>query len=368
MGGSALNGSSRQGSLSWLWRLLAVLGVITLGVVAVRLVPKRQEEIKKHELPPVNVEILAIKATAEMDDCAELPGVVEPKSVVKVSAEVPGRVEKVCVAEGSPCRDGELLVMLNTDLLKADFDRASAQAVFDELRHKRIAGLRAQGASTEESLDQASAALAVSRANVAAAKAMLDRAAIAAPCGGVLNRVFVDPGEYVAPGVPVAEIVDVQTVKAVVQVPERDIGFLRKGSVAAVFTGEKADRHELAGVITYISELADERTRSTRVEIRVANPARELRSGQIIRVRVVLRTLKNIVMAPLAAVVPLEDGRCVYVEENGVAAIRQVTLGFYSGRDVQILTGLSPGDRLIVSGHRLVGPGQRVNVIGDSRP
>ena len=65
-------------------------------------------------------------------------------------------------------------------------------------------------------------------------------------------------------------------------------------------------------------------------------------------------------MIPLGAVIPLEDSKSVYVVQDGKAQRSEVELGFMTGWQVQVIKGLSPGDRLIVSGHRFVAPGQAV--------
>ncbi len=123
------------------------------------------------------------------------------------------------------------------------------------------------------------------------------------------------------------------------------------------------DERHLTGQITYISALADQGTRTTRIEVLVDNHEHRLRSGQIVRARLTRRVLRDALLIPLAAVIPLEKGYSVYVVRDGQAELRQVELGLLKGRDVQVLSGLAPGDELIVSGHRYVGPGQKVKVV-----
>jgi membrane fusion protein (multidrug efflux system) len=88
---------------------------------------------------------------------------------------------------------------------------------------------------------------------------------------------------------------------------------------------------------------------------------RELRSGRIVRVRLTRRVLTDVIMIPLQAVIPLDEEQAVYVVANGTAQRRVVELGFMKGWQVQVRRGLSAGDRLIVSGHRFVAPGQPVS-------
>jgi membrane fusion protein, multidrug efflux system len=205
----------------------------------------------------------------------------------------------------------------------------------------------------------------VSRANLSVAETNLERATVYSPVSGVLNTLNHEEGEYVAPGDTVAQLVVMARVKAIVQIPERDVRFINPGQRIEVAV-DALDGRRLAGHVSYISEVADEMTRSTRVEVTLDNASRQLRSGMIVRARISRQILRNVIMVPLASIIPVEDGRMVYVANNGHAERRDVVLGMIRGSQVQILQGLSPGDLLIVRGHRQVGPGQEVTIIGQS--
>jgi len=315
------------------------------------------------EVPAVNVKVLTVTAQPELLDEFALPATVEANRVVDVAAEVAGRIERIRCREGSACKAGDELIELNTDLLKAEYDSAAARANHAVIKFKRISNLLKQGSGTDRDRDQAEADLATTQAAAAAAKARLDRAKIVAPIGGVLDDVPVEMGEYVQPGMTVARIVDIDTVKVVVQMPERDVQYMRTGAEARVIARAKESEVVLSGRITYISELADPRTRSTRMEISVDNGERLLRSGQIVRARLTRRVLKDVIMVPLAAVIPMEEGKVVYVVNSDKAQRREVEIGLIRGREVRILSGLEPGYLLIVAGHRFVGPGQHVRVV-----
>lgn len=348
---------------------VAVLVVAALSVKAFLVMKaKKGQEIEAVEPTPTNVEVEVVKAEAEMADTLVLPAEVEPKQIVEVAAEVSGRIERIHLEEGETCEKGDLLVEINTDLLQAEYGRAAAQAKYDENEYGRTKFLYEQGGDvTESELDQAISRMELSRATVATAKARLVRARIVAPVGGILNSLPMDVGEYVFPGVAVAEIVDMDTVNVVVQVPESDVPFLATGEKVEVLAKVRGEEVDLSGVISYISELADEGTHSTRTEIMVDNRERVLRSGQLVRVRLTRRVLKDVIMVPLFAVIPLEEGKAVYVVEkvgSGRAERRDVELGVIKGRRVQVLSGLNPGDLLIVAGHGFVAPGQRVNIVG----
>lgn len=356
-----------------------LIAVVAAVVVLIALMPAPGPSERPPEIVPVNVRTMVVKALPELADTIDLTAVVEPEAVVRVAAEVPGRIERygvrgeelawrgrvfpvgASVAEGEPIIAGEALVHLNTDLLQARYDRAAAQAEYDEREFRRIQNLFEAGTTSRTELDDARTRRDVSRASLEEAARELERATIVAPLSGVLNRLPMEVGEYATPGDTVAEIVQTDIVKVLVDVPERDVPTLKTGATVQIVAAAPEDG-ELDGRITYIDALADRATNTTRVEVTVDNRAGRLRSGQIVRARLTRRVLTDVIMIPLACVIPLEDGKAVYVAEDGRAARRDVELGLIKGRDIRVLRGLQPGEQLIVEGHRYVGPGQPVNV------
>jgi membrane fusion protein (multidrug efflux system) len=326
--------------------------------------------------PPRNVAIEEVAFVKELPDTIILPATVEAQSVVEVAAEVSGRVTKTPCVQGSRCKAGDLLVALDSDLLTASYERAKAQADFDVSDHGRMVKLEKGGAATEKQVDEMESRMKISAAAMKLAKARLDRANITSPISGILDNVPVDIGEYLQPGMVVARIVNMDTVKVVVRIPEPDIHFFKKGDVVLVQFRNTTGMAKRRGKIKYISELADTRTRTTRVEIAIDNKDRALRSGQIVRATLTRQVLKNVIMVPLLAIIPLEKGYRVYVVEKSidgsgaqtVAKMRNITTSRLMRKGplgidrIQVLSGLKPGDKLIVQGHRLVGDDQAVSV------
>jgi membrane fusion protein (multidrug efflux system) len=348
-----------------LFTRLLPFALIVVGVVAVALLLKlvKKEEKPETVTPPVNVSVMTVETLPELPDTIRLPAVVEANRVVSVAAEVAGRVEEIAREEGATVKAGELLVRLNTDLLQAEYDRAAAQTNYDQLEYDRKKSLVEGGAAPGRELDEAISKLAIGKAMTAEAKARLDRAAIHAPISGTLNKVPVELGEYVREGTPVAEIVDLAAAKVVVEAPEQDAVYFEPGGRETVLLKNGETDGEIEGEITYVSDVADPLTRTARLEITVDNKDGRLRSGQIVDVVLTRKVLKDVIMVPLMAVIPTEEGKMVFVVNSGEAKPRDVTLGVMRGLSVQITSGLEPGDRLIVAGHRFVGPGQAVNVV-----
>jgi membrane fusion protein (multidrug efflux system) len=353
---------------NWLRRNLvkAVIILVAIAILTVIMkMPAKNREAPATEAPPVNVKVMTVKAEPQLADTFDLPAVVEPNRIVTISSEVSGRIERIPPKEGSKVSAGDLLVKLNTDLIRPEFESAKAQVERDQIEFDRMTNLTKENATTQRDLDNATSQLAISKARLEGIRARLERASILAPTSGVLNDLLVEEGEYVDAGNPVARLVDTDTVKVVVEIPERDIAFFSVGEKAEIFANSKAE--SLVGAITFISELADPKTRSTRTEITLNNEQRLLRSGQIVNVQLTRRIIKDAILIPLLAVIPMEDSKAVYVVNSSQASRRDVKLDVIKGDQVQITSGLEPGDKLIIAGHRFVAPGQKVNIVPEKK-
>ena len=131
--------TSRRGLLVAMGLSLALAAVVGGGC---------RKKTPPAEPPAVNVKVQTVLAMPEMEDAFDLPGMVEPDRVVKVSAEVPGRIERIDGAEGKPIAQGAKILSLNTDLLQAAYDRAKASWEFDDRELARVNELAAKGMAT----------------------------------------------------------------------------------------------------------------------------------------------------------------------------------------------------------------------------
>lgn len=343
-------------------KLVIVFAAIA-GLTFIAKMPKKEVTTEASVAPPVNIKVMNIIPKPEFADTFRLPAVVEPNRIVNISTEIEGRIESIPVIEGTNVKKGDLLIKLNTDLLVPQYEMAESQLKRDEIEYKRMANLVKDEAIAQSDLDNAKTKLDISKAQFNEIKTRLERASIFAPTSGVLNQIPVEEGEYISIGTPVAEIVENDTVKVVVEIPERDISFFSKGENAEVHADFKGQEKVMSGEITFISVLADNLTRSTRIEITLPNEEKCFHSGQIVNVVLTRQILKNVIMVPLAAVIPLENGNAVYVANSTTAKRHDVEIGIIKGDEVQIKSGLQENENLIISGHRFVVPGQTVNIV-----
>lgn len=342
---------------------LVIIVLAILAVVLVSKIPKRQTDVGETEPQPVNVTVMQITSEPEVEDSFDLPAVVEPNRVTTVSTEISGRIETIACKKGQKVQATDVLATLNSDLLIPQYDTAKAQHERDKLEWERMQDLVRKKATAQKDLDDATTKLEIGMASIHRIRATIDRCRIVAPAHGIINDLSVEVGEYLDPGVPVAQLVDTTTVKVAVGLPEKDVPFFSVGQSAQVIASVRGIEEVFTGTITFISEVADLETRSTRMEITLPNPEHFLYSGQIVRVRLTRQILRNAIFIPLLAVIPLENGKAVYVVEDGLAVRREVKLGAIQDDRIQIRQGLKDADQLIIEGHRFVAPGLKVTII-----
>jgi membrane fusion protein (multidrug efflux system) len=311
--------------------------------------------------PAVDVKIERLAPIAQRDEI-RLPAVLEPYRTIKVAAEVPGRIEKLGPKEGTEVEPNQPLAWLNGDLIQAAYDQALAKNQLDLRELNRYESLDDRGAATDIEMFRARAAAEISKAVLKEVGERLKRTVIRAPMAGVLNDMLVEPGEYVTPGSPVAEIVEMDRLKAVVNLPERDVVYAHVGEKVRLLVDSVVGL-ELSGEVTFIDACGDQKCRTFRTEITVDNAQRRARAGLIVRAVLLRKVIDEAIMIPLASVIPTETGYQVYVVEDGKASQRPVEIGIIVGDRVQVKKGLKGGDELIVDGHRLVGDGTHVNVV-----
>src|SRR5512133_1287288 len=120
--------AARERGLARIVVKLAVAAVAVIALFVLANMPSPERTVAPTAAPPINVTVLPATAEPRLPDTFDLPAVIEPNQIVTVAAEVAGRVEWIGPREGSLVQTGAPLIRLNTDLLRAEFESAQAQA------------------------------------------------------------------------------------------------------------------------------------------------------------------------------------------------------------------------------------------------
>ena len=214
-------------------------------------------------------------------------------------------------------------------------------------------GARAEDIRTaREMLNQAQAGVAQAQAALQSGLVMLDNAIIRSPLAGEVAQRGVDPGQAVAPGQPVLVLVDNREVFVRAKVSEEDLSKVRPGQQVRV-SADAYPGETFAGTVVDILPAAEQETRMFEVRIRVPNPQARLKAVMFARCEIRVAKFTGIAI-PRQAVVDLEGDQTVFVVRESKAHAVPVELGVNKGDLVQVVSGVKPGDRVVVTGqHRL---------------
>lgn len=331
---------------SLLLPLLAVALSAGCGAATAESTSPRQPAGELETRARTRVEVAEMRRVPASIDL-ELNGEIEGWRDANLASALGGFVERVPTRPGERVRAGQLLVAIDREVYAAQRDQAAAQL---ELAEGDLARTEALGdLATAQQLQQARTQVDVAEAGLRQARAQLARASITAPFAGIVSDVGVEPGEVAGPGTPVVRLVQLDPVKVVVAVSDRDVVTLEEGMEVTVGTPAQGQRH--AGRIARISPTADLNTRAFEVDVEVANPSGELLPGMVASVTA-RRDLGEGFLVPQDWILSKGQTHGVYVEVDGFAEWREVTLGQVVRNQVFIDAGLSEGDRVVMVGHR----------------
>lgn len=308
---------------------------------------------------PRNVRVLEL-AQRQLEEHLTFSGTVRPVRGADLSSEESGRVAALPHDKGALVREGDPLVTLDRRLLEAEMKAADASRALAEYNEDRTRQLFEANSVSNIEMLQAETQLSQAKAAADAARIRYERAAVAAPFHGIVTDRYVELGQLVAPGTPVARIVDPYVLKLTGAVTEREVPFIEAGRTALVrFEGLE---EPVLGRVQWVGFEADPRTGKFGVEIHIDNPNLALRPGVVGTARIVKESHADVIIIPRDAVVQRSGQAIAYVVEQDRARERVLSLGADQGLMVVVEEGLRSGDQLVVRGQREIRDGSAVIV------
>ncbi len=273
-----------------------------------------QEVEEKEEIPPVQIQVVR---AGPLTESLNLTGDVKGIEEINVFPKVSGKLVDVKVKEGDRVKKEHVLAIIDRDIEGVTFEPAE----------------------------------------------------VTSPVEGIVGRVYLDKGARVNPpdpapnmGTPLVGIVNMDTVKVVVNVIEKDLSKIKLKQPAKIKVDAYPEKR-FNGRITLVSPTVNPMTRTAAVEITVPNPNHRLRPGMFAEAEIIIRKTDHAVMIPAYAVLEKSDAKKVFTVLDGKAAIKMIELGADQGDLVEVKGGLSVGDTLIVAGHHRVSSGELVRIV-----
>ena len=292
-------------------------------------------------------------------DSLEAIGTTRARESITVTAKVSEIVQRVHFESGDSVGKGAVLVTLSGQQQQASLVEAQAAASEAERLYARQAELARQQLIARAQLDNQRAARDAARARVAQVRAQLGERVIRAPFGGVLGIRQVSPGALVTPGTPIATLDDLSRMYVDFPLPETALARVAPGQQVTGKVGAWPDR-AFEGTVETLDSRVDPATRSVIVRATFPNPERLLRPGMLVSVEL-RQAERQALLVPEIAIVQVGQTSFAWrVKPDGTVEQADVTLGTRSAGQVEVLSGLRAGDRIVVDGTGKLRPGAMV--------
>ncbi|MCR4321618.1 MAG: efflux RND transporter periplasmic adaptor subunit [Candidatus Brocadiaceae bacterium] len=326
-----------------------------------------------------------------------LPGDILPWGQATLFAKVSGYLEEILYDKGDWVQKGDVIARIALPELenelkiqeaelaqcKADIERAQSEVTLREIIYNRLAKVQAESKDLvpEEHVDEAKGQLEVAKAELALVKSrgdvvltriektktLLGYTTIKAPFSGVITNRWVDPGALIQAATTsqdkaasIVHIMDMNTLRVQVHVPEPDTPFIETGKKATLTVNELPGKIFDASVSRY-SWALERNTRTMLVEIDVSNAEHILRPGMFAKATIHLKAHEDVLTIPAESLITESDKAYIYVaDDNNTVRKVPVKTGIDDGIIVEILDGLQESDKVIVAGKHLVTEGDTV--------
>jgi RND family efflux transporter MFP subunit len=324
--------------------------------------------------PPVPVKIEVARSVA-VDDSSEYVATLRSRGSAAIMPQVEGHITRIFVRSGARVAAGEPLMQIDPAKQQAAVasqqDTSAAQAAalaYARQQYDRVKGLHDAGISSPQDLDQARTALAAAEANLKAIEAQVREQQaelryyrVRAPAAGVVGDIPVRVGDRVTVSTLLTTVESPGIMEAYVSVPVERAGQLRPGLPVRIV--DSAGTVVAESRVTFVSPQVDDQTQTVLVKAGIEDKG-ALRPAQFVRARVVWGTREGPVV-PVLAVSRVGGQHFAFVaeEEKGALVARQrpVHVGEIVGNDYVVLSGIRPGDRVIVSGTQFLRDGAPVS-------
>ncbi len=352
--------------------LLIILSLVASGGLSSCSNERRTQAAALETVTGVSV-IIAQRTT--VPDWLEAVGTARAAQTSQVASQMMGNIVEIRAHEGDRVGSGQILAAIDDSQPRAAVEQATAAATaaekevsaadssfalaeatlkrYQQLYEKKSVSpqefdeIRARYQSAEARRDMARAGQAQANAALTQARTALGYTRIRAPFAGVLTEKKADAGTLASPGMPLFTIEDTRSYRLEAAVDESDIRLVRVGQTVPVLL-DALGNTELSGKVVQIVPAADPASRSFVVKIELHTDAR-LHSGLFGRARF-SRGERSALLIPRAAILERGQLQGVYViGVNGVAGLRYVTLGKTAGQQVEVLSGLQDGEKLVAA-------------------
>jgi membrane fusion protein, multidrug efflux system len=345
--------------------LIAIIGVLVLLVIVIiRIKSAKTSSVKAKTTTLVTV---AHPQRITLKRVTTLTGSIMAIKQASIFARVGGYLEKIPVDIGDSVKKDQVLAIINYQDLQNQYQQANASFEYASIQYERAKKLIIKQLIAQNDLDTAKTNYDVTEAAKNLAALNLSYATIRAPFSGYIANRYVDPGTLIpgstqmVPANPLLVLVDINTVKVMINVPEHSVSDIHAGMSVTTVTDAYPDR-VFNGRISRIAPALDPVTRTMTAEVDIANPQHLLKPGMFSKVNIVSEMHKDIIAVPVSCVMNTDDHKNIYVVSHDIAKLVLIEEGIESDGMVEVKSGISLSDEIVVQGEDTIHDGEKVQV------
>jgi len=296
----------------------------------------------------------------EFSENLSLSGSLEANEQMELRSEISGIVEKINFKEGSKVSKGQILFQVNDRELRAQLSKVmTAQKLASENVRRAKLLLEKEAISQEEyDISEADFQFALAESQLIAAQ--LAKATMRAPFSGTIGLRYISQGTYVTPSTPIASLVNTDQLKITFSVPEKYSSQIGLEDRITFITSNSKEKQ--TAKIYAIEPGVDLATRTLKMRAIAENPEGKLIPGTFANVMLPLETLKEALLVPSESLIPIQNGKKIFVAHKGLAKEIVVETGARTQNSVLVLSGLKSGDTVLTSGVMMLRNGIPVKV------
>lgn len=329
-----------------------------LGFIGCTSSAQDNSSISKNKAP---VMVSVVDASNDqLNQKISLTGTIQAEKEVTVVSETAGKVLRLDAKIGDRISKSSAIAHVDNTLQNSAFAAAKAKYYKAKKDLERFESLYKENNLSESDLEMARLNLHASEAEFAAAKKQMDNTIITAPISGYIADRYIEEGTVVDPGKQIATIVDLTTLKLRINFNELDAYRIKLNDKVKVFT-DVYPGVEFIGKVSAIGYKADE-SRNFPVEIKLPNSTKNpLRSGLTARIEIV-PAQTNALLIPRASLSSNFKKPTVFIFNNNKADAREIVTGRENNEYVEVVSGLTAGEKVIVKGINNLKPGAVVQL------
>jgi len=309
----------------------------------------------KKAAPPVSVDVMIVEET-DFSSSIEVNGTVLSEDMIELRPEISGRITYLNIPDGALVLKGTVLVKINDADLQAQLEQQKIQLDLAVKTEQRLKSLLAVNGIDQATYDAALTEVRLREANIKVLHAQIEKTVIRAPFTGRLGLRQVSLGAYVSPTTLIGTLQQTDKIKIDFTVPETYEKLIKVGNMILVETTSSGEK--LPAEIKAIEPQINTATRN--LKVRAVLKSGTLRPGTF--VKVYITSDKKAIVVPTNAIIPEALSNIVVVVKKNKAVFKNVETGMRTSDKVEILSGIEPGDSVVVAGVLFVRPGGSVKV------